>query len=424
MRRARAVGAILFALLAVGGGAAYGAGYAIYEQGAKAMALGGAFTARADDPSALFFNPAGILQLNGVQYYAGTTAIILSGSSFTSAASSQRFEQENMIAWPSAAYFTWKINEKMAWGLSVTSPFGLKTQWGPTFEGRDISRESNLAVGVINANDAFRLADHWSAAVGADYAKSDVRELSRNFDLTLLGFPGQEGFSKLTGNGTDLGWNVALRWEQDSWAWGLSYRSKMNPKIDGDIEFEDVPAPLLAAGLFPNGGVTAHIPLPATAVTGVNYRSSDGKGKWQWEVDALRTEWSAFDHLRIDIEKNTLAVADVDQIEEWRDSWSYRLGASYRPGPSHEYRFGAYYDNNPIPNEHVRPRLPDADRNSVQVGYGFTAKSGFFIDAAYQALFFAKRTAEGSPTSTSDPVDPGTYRNFTSLFGVSLGWKH
>lgn len=46
-------------------------GYAIYEQGAKAMANAGAFTARADDPSALFFNPAGIVQLKGTRFNFG-----------------------------------------------------------------------------------------------------------------------------------------------------------------------------------------------------------------------------------------------------------------------------------------------------------------------------------------------------------------
>ena len=59
----------------------------------------------------------------------------------------------------------------------------------------------------------------------------------------------------------------------------------------------------------------------------------------------------------------------------------------------------------------------------MQVGYGYSRTSGFTLDVAYQALFFKDRTATGVPASATDPVQPGDYTNFTSLLGVSLGWK-
>jgi len=427
MSRGKVILSVPCALLLGAGGAAFGSGYSIYEQGAKAMAMAGAFSARADDPSALFFNPAGITQLQGIQIYGGTTAIFLDGSSFDSTASGKTFDQVNMIAWPSALYYTQKLNESVAWGLGVTSPFGLKTQWGPSFDGRFISRESNLAVGNVNANLAFKASAKWSFAIGIDYAKTDIRELSRNIDLTPLGCAGCEGFSKLTGDGTDTGWNLALHWASPTgWRWGGSYRSKMEPKIHGDVEFENIPAPF--APLFSNGGATATLPLPATFAGGVGYVSHLGRGKWEAEFDVVWTDWSEFDHLRVDIEKNTFVgpipvVADIDQTEEWHDTYSYRGGFLYHVTPRQDWRVGAYYDLNPIADRHVRPRLPDADRTSVQAGWGFHGKSGFFLDAAYQALFFQDRKVTTSSSSASDPVIPGTYKNFTSLFGVSLGWK-
>ena len=41
-------------------GSAQAAGFKVNEQGAKAMAMANAFTAQADDPSALYYNPAGL----------------------------------------------------------------------------------------------------------------------------------------------------------------------------------------------------------------------------------------------------------------------------------------------------------------------------------------------------------------------------
>jgi long-subunit fatty acid transport protein len=54
----------------------YAGGFAIDEQGAAAMGRANAFSAQADDPSALFYNPAGIGQLEGTEISVGTTFIV------------------------------------------------------------------------------------------------------------------------------------------------------------------------------------------------------------------------------------------------------------------------------------------------------------------------------------------------------------
>ena len=417
MRTRAGVVLAVLALASAPPGSVFASGYSIYEQGARAMANAGAFTARADDPSALFFNPAGIVQLKGQRFNFGTTAIFLTGSSFDSDLSGNSFDQVDNMAWPVDFYYTRTQGDRYAGGVSITSPFGLKTPWPGDFDGRDISRESNLAVLNFNANFAWTFAKRWSAALGLDFSRADIRELSRNIDLTVLCGVGCQGFTRLDGTGTDNGWNAAMRWASDKgWRWGASYRSKMKPEIDGNIKFENIPAPFLA--LFPDGGATAELPLPATFVTGVGYVTK----KWEGELDVLWTDWSEFDHLRIDIDTNTLAVADVDQTEDWHDTYSFRLGYVYKVSDTHALRFGGYFDRNPIPTTHVRPRLPDADRTSVQVGYGYTGKGKFSFDVAYQALFFDNRTVTTLSGSASDPVIPGEYKNFTSLLGVNLGW--
>ncbi len=406
--------AVLFLFLP---GDASGSGYSIYEQGAKAMGNAGAFTARADDPSALFFNPAGILQLDWIQAQVGTTAIFLTGSEFQSALTGDKFRQEDNVAWPSSLYFTQTFCGTWAWGVGVTSPFGLKTQWDSEFEGRYISREANLAVVNLNVNGARRLGKGWSVAVGVDYAKADIRELSRNLDFSAL--LEDDGFLNLTGDGDDIGWNVAARWaSENGWRWGGSYRSEMKPEISGDVKFDGIPAAV--AAMFPDGPATAVLPLPATFATGVAYVS---KGKWEGEFDIVWTDWSVFDRLGADLKNNTLLLEDLDQEEGWEDTLSFRVGYIYRVTDQHQVRLGFYFDQNPMDNKHLRPRLPDADRSSAQIGYGYVGKKGLTFDFAYQALFFDGRKAVGDPTSTVNPVLPGNYNNFTSLVGVSVGYQ-
>ena len=65
---------LVILLLLTGEKSALGHGFGIYNQGAKASAMSTAFVAQADDPSAIYYNPAGIVQLEGTQVSVGANA--------------------------------------------------------------------------------------------------------------------------------------------------------------------------------------------------------------------------------------------------------------------------------------------------------------------------------------------------------------
>jgi long-chain fatty acid transport protein len=67
------VGALVFLFSSLS--LVYASGFTIYEQGVRALGRGGAFAATADDPTAIFFNPAGIGQLKGTHFTSGLSAI-------------------------------------------------------------------------------------------------------------------------------------------------------------------------------------------------------------------------------------------------------------------------------------------------------------------------------------------------------------
>src|SRR5512141_2591601 len=60
----------------------FAAGFRLLESGSKAMGMGFAFTAQADDPSAIYFNPAGLTQLKGQNLMVGVTYVRENGGEF------------------------------------------------------------------------------------------------------------------------------------------------------------------------------------------------------------------------------------------------------------------------------------------------------------------------------------------------------
>ena len=67
----------------------FGNGFALFEHGARGVAMGGAFCAIADDATAGYYNPAGLAFLEGTQAAAG--AFLITESSV--------FEGDNPFPW-------------------------------------------------------------------------------------------------------------------------------------------------------------------------------------------------------------------------------------------------------------------------------------------------------------------------------------
>src|SRR5213595_3092880 len=114
-------------------GSVLASGFAIPEQGAKATGMGGAFAATADDPSAIFYNVAGLAQQRHMELLVGGTTINFSNEfrgdpndPFTSGQSGE-YAAHTFI--PPNAYFVFPIGTNLTFGIGVMTPFGLRTNW-------------------------------------------------------------------------------------------------------------------------------------------------------------------------------------------------------------------------------------------------------------------------------------------------------
>jgi long-chain fatty acid transport protein len=438
---------VMTAAALLAGGPALGSGYSVYEQGAKASAQAGAFAARADDPSAIFYNPAGLTELRGWQVMIGTSAIGLGDTRFESPSLGDDDMIDNTL-FPSHLYLTHRAGGRISWGIGLYTPFGLETEWDGSSPLRFSSLHAELRTAYLNPVIAIRISDAWSVAAGVSYVRGEVRAFSRDVSLTPLApltSPttfGQEVFANLRGDDDDVTFNLGLQWRAETGLFaGLTYRGSATLDIrDGEVVYSGVPgsAILTEPGVtvqdkFVDGPAAAVIPLPDGAALGLGYHGDD---PWSVEFDLVWTDWSDFQELVIDLANTSTVnvtglpqgpfapvVQDQTIRQDWIDTFSWRLGFGWAFTGRHEICAGLYFDENPIPDDTVRPSLPDADRWSAQVGYGFAA-GAFQLDVYYQYLDFEGREAVPSGTPTAlDPcpegVCPGGYDTHIDILGVS-----
>ena len=361
--------------------AAFAGGYAVNEQGAKATSMANAFAAQADDPTAVYFNPAGIVQLEGTQVTIGASPVIpqakfessTNDPTFRHTSPGQKTSLDDEVIVVPNAYLTQKINDRASFGFGTFSNFGLVTNWPNSWPGRFIpgGTYSELATLSVNPVLAFKPHERVSLAAGPvmQYFYFELKQ--KQFTGAP---PSPELNSKFRGDDVDWGWNAALMvWLTDDLKFGASYRSEVSHSINGNLTF----SPNL--GPFADTTFTTSIKTPANAYLGLAWTH----GPLTLEFDAQWTDWSSFNKLAAKFNKPVAGQPGLTVVEDWHDSWGYRFGAQFAVNQYLDVRAGIAYDESPIPNKSVSPRIPGGDRWIYAMGLGGHFKE-FSADLAYQ----------------------------------------
>ena len=427
----RALGVL--ALGALTTGPMHAAGFAIFEQGAKAEGMAGAFTAQADDPSLLFYNAGGLAFVGKTEFSVGATYITTTKADFEGAnpfpGDGYRAKQKSLSVFPPHAYAVGSINSQWKWGLGIETPFGLTTEWEnpDSFAGRFLSTKASLRAFDINPTIGYQITPDFGIGIGAIGRISDV-ELDRQvgainpFTLQAASI----AKVKLDGDFNEgYGWNVGLLDKVTSYfSIGLSYRSAITVDYDGHARFTQVPSgnanyDAVVAGQLPfnqNLPVKTSIKYPDSASLGFAFTLTP---ELVVEADVNRTGWGRFDQLTIDFTGAGQDGFDSVIPEKWKSVFNYRAGVRWSSSTISQWRFGILYDKTPQPEQTVNPLLPDADRTGVSLGYGYTGHA-FKADFALTYLDFKDRT-RGKSFAGDGPFF-GTYSTRALLFGTTLSF--
>jgi long-chain fatty acid transport protein len=417
----------IIALLAVGVSipwSCFAAGFSIFEAGAKALGMGGAFTAQADDPSAIFFNAAGIADLERTQLYLGVSTIF-TGTSFAGVDPDPGYgttgETGTMVFPPINAYVTHEFKEGLTGGLGVFNAYGLGQYWDneATFPGRHISYHVDLKTFYFNPTIAWRAHEKFSIGGGvqAVYSMVNLKRYNQRYDPNGSGLL-DVGTAELNGNSSlDWGGNAGiLAGPFSGFTLGVSFRSQVEANITGDAEFTQIPTgsqqfdDAVAAGFPANQGVETTVNLPWLLSVGGVYRF---KEKWTVEVDFNYFGWSEFKELEFRFDDPDLNVVRPQNFD---DVLSVRSGLQYELTEEWDLRGGYYYDPTPQPTNVVSPLLADIDRHGISLGFGYGVET-WVVDAFALALLTGDRSTDGESLDGFN----GDYGTFAYLFGANVG---
>ena len=352
-----------FAVAAVGLGTfvwntADAGGISLYEVGTADVGLASAgYSARAQDASTVFTNPAGMTRLAGDQLTLGAQMLYadlgLSIGQGTSPALGGN-DGGNPVRWfpGGGMFFSHSVSPDFKVGLALAGNFGSAVKYDSGWVGRYRVQEGTLLGVSILPTAALRVNENLSvgASLNAMYGKLENKVAVNNI-------VGSDGQLQLEDNAWGWGANVGLLYETGPGTrFGVTYNSPVKLDFAAPAQWSGL-APGLQALLNSRGLLNASVDLGVTVPQGVMasfYQEIDPR--WAMLGSAGWQQWSKFGRLDIGIDSNnplTLTTA-----LNFKDTWHVAAGAQYKLSGLWILNGGIAYDSGFQDNHSVAIALP------------------------------------------------------------------
>lgn len=465
-RNAVAMAALALFALPLTAARAAAQGFGVYEHDACSMGRAGTGVAAPCNASAIFFNPAGIVNpANSSTKWNLAVGATTIGADFAfqdSVAGNTTASTGGSVLVPNA-HITMQYHNNWAFGIGLFAPYGLVSEWPTTgFSGRFLGYRSELKSIYVQPTAAWHMKPWLRLGAGWDYIHSTV-DLQQRVDLAgqqanalatfgQLGIPAGTDFADghLTGKSNSGAFHLGvLLTPTENVSIGIRYLTRSTADIQGTGQFTQVMTgiqlapgnPIAAgqpvvcppaagacaldsilAGQFRTGGaligqhVSTKVSLPDQLVFGVAVKFTE---KLNAQFDFQWVNWSAFQALTIQFEK----LPQRTLYQDYHDTHGARFGVEYALTPKFTVRGGLLYHEAAAPDQTVTPLLPEAERAEQTLGASIRISTHGRIDVAYQHINQADRrgrSVDAPRFSTAN--NNGLYTGSANLFGASLAW--
>ncbi len=396
----------------------YANGLNVNGVGPKANSMGGAFIAYADDYSAVYWNPAGLVQMKESSLTI-CGDLVFPKMSYDSSPFFSSFGLTDIDAQtkskvypiPFAGYFN-KVSENLIIGLAIYAPSGIGAAWN----GEDLTTlnfpdptaykwESTIMAITASPVIAYRVSDAFSIGL----------TLNLNYGMLDMNMPvvGQY-HEKISGMGFGATIGALLK-PCDFFSVGATVRLPSKVKLSGDATMDGAGLLLLATSSDAEREVT----WPLWAGLGVAIRPTEGL---TFTADAQYSKWGDLDKIDITYSDAFWQAAfgtGLTMPLAWEDTIQFRFGAEYMLNPGMAIRAGYYYDPAPGPLTHLNILLPSPDGGWLTFGLGMkTPKFNLDFSVEYNA-FGKDRVADPAGVAAGTAM-PGTHGAKILSIGFAL----
>lgn len=431
--------------------------FGFHEPGARAATLGGAFTARADDASALFYNPAGLAFLKGFRFKTNLTfADRKLEASWPEGGGTYRSSPNEILG---AHALAWQPIKRLTLAAGLYSPYTYESLWSRESGGSTNCLRNSMKTLYFRSVLAVEVFKGFAVSGGVDVVSSSL--VWRYYiPFNLETYPIDEDAhaeSRYRLNGHGLGFVAGVLWKViPAIQVGASYRGEVAIDYAGRNNFVIDWLVLEGTVPAPNGGtyhisdlfdlfyapqdVTGRLTMPRELACGVALTPFSRLSLY---VDVVRTRWRDLgDWIFRSTNEGDLNPRFTQVYRDFygispdyrtqgvslglKDTTNIKAGLEFRPARYLAVRAGFARLQSSLGEVNRWPVYPDLERNIYSLGFGYEGPlfSVYGGDERVSDLSFDLfiRYASAAPGASSVPGFEMTYDSNRLVAGVGVGF--
>lgn len=389
-------------------------GVCLYEISSADTRLASAgWSARAEDPSTVFTNPAGMTRLCGRQAELGGQAIFnhvhFNPNAETTVVGS---EGEGNLWLPSGSFFyTQPCNENLTFGMGSLGYFGSDLVYNHGWVGRYYVQKTLMEGISFVPAAAYKLNEQWSIGAGANVMYGFFRQRSavRNFRDNIA-----DGYFTMRDYRFGCGGVFGILYEPCCHTrFGIQYLTPVKIDFRAKPKFSNL-GPILEDVLTDLGvigsTIKVNINVPQSVMLSAFHDITDcwsimGNLGWQ--------QWSRF-------QKASIALADPGNRNlafknTYQDTWHAALGAEWYFSDALTFSGGAAFDSAAISNKNRPLDFPIGKQWRFGTGARWYVTDNLIFDFSSEILWQGNLTANVNKGIIAGHV-AGTFKNLYGLF--------
>lgn len=377
-------------------------GFRITPPGTFNLGRAGGRIAQVDDSSAVAQNPANLTDLTNVEAQA-TPGVIYYKANFDSSAvpgeSAHTVDHWNLI--PNAFLAVPMFDGKFAFGLGLSSPYGLAVHWdenssafAPVTGVFRYTTPYSVDLQTLNINPtiAMTLGDKLHVGIGLDVMWSEI-ELKQFYPWAAVTMnpASPDGNLHSDADGFGVGANLGVSFQiTEHQRLAITYRSPIRVNYGGEFSVDNDP---LVGGGVSQSSFNTSIKFPTIVAVGYGVELPH---KVRLETDFEWVQFSNFKNLPINI-GNPPPGLPTSVAENWDDDFTVGIGGDWQFADNWVLRAGYQFYKTPVPDSDLTPSIPDADENVFTIGLGY--KHGHYsLEAAYGLDLYDTRNISNDQT--------------------------